>query len=345
VLTPDYAKESVGAGVESGSSDTMLKRRALHLALLLLALHCAAHARKKRVYEHGVLIAVSPLYIDFQRPFDGPLTPIVQIPIEYRFQIQSETLAYLVHVVLCCPPSNPHFKGEWAVNDVIDFRIHKDKMFIKRPNGKESPTTVLKVVPGIAGPSLASRELPAMRGQKTRHRRLMRLGGDLIRVGQTCLMLYGYVEADDFFDGLIAIQTGKGIQFFKGDQEIETFPEGLTINVLGALGTCTDEEYLMRNTSSRKLNLRLDEDFMKSILFDGSWKQGLDEKRAELGPVATGRTRSPDPRINRDDWWSYQLKVRSKEISVNDSLVLTIESPDGDMITRLSGRLLKNLSP
>ena len=101
----------------------------------------------------------------------------------------------------------------------------------------------------------------------------------------------------------------------------------------------------MRNTSSRKLNLRLDEDFMKSILFDGSWKQGLDEKRAELGPVATGRTRSPDPRINRDDWWSYQLKVRSKEISVNDSLVLTIESPDGDMIVPSSSGERPFLNP
>jgi hypothetical protein len=323
----------------------MLKRRALHFALLLLALHSAANARKKRVYEHGVLIAVAPLYVDFHWPFDGPLASTVQIPVEYSFQIQSETLAYLVRIVLCCPPSNPQFKVEWAVNDVIDFRIDKDKMFIKRPNGKESPTTILKVVPGLAGPSLAGRELPALRRQKARHRRIMRLGGDLIRVGQICLMLDGYVEADDFFDGLIAIQTGKGIQFFKGDQEIETFPEELTINVLGALGTCTPEEYVMRNTSSRRLNLLLDEDFMKSMMFDGSWKRGLDERRAELGPVATGRTHSPDPRINRDDWWSYRLKVRSKGTSLTDSLVLTIESADSEMITRLSGRLLDNLSP
>jgi hypothetical protein len=64
--TPDYAKESVGAGVESGSSDTMLKRRALHLALLLLALHCAAHARKKRVYEHGVLTTRETLELNHQ---------------------------------------------------------------------------------------------------------------------------------------------------------------------------------------------------------------------------------------------------------------------------------------
>ena len=33
---------------------------------------------------------------------------------------------------------------EWVVNDPIEVRFEKDKMFIKRPNGKELKTKVVK---------------------------------------------------------------------------------------------------------------------------------------------------------------------------------------------------------
>jgi len=54
--------------------------------------------------------------------------------------------------------------------------------------------------------------------------------------------------------------------------------------------------------SRQKENVHLDEDFMKSVTFDGAWKQGFVEKPAELGPLAEGRIRNPLPMTNDRDW-------------------------------------------
>jgi len=91
--------------------------------------------------------------------------------------------------------------------------------------------------------------------------------------------------------------------------------------------------------SRQKENVHLDEDFMKSVTFDGAWKQGFVEKPAELGPLAEGRIRNPLPMTNDRDWWEYEFKVRSEGIGLNNALVIGMQSPDGKLVARLSARL------
>jgi len=60
---------------------------------------------------------------------------------------------------------------------------------------------------------------------------------------------------------------------------------------------------------------------------------------AELGPLAEGRIPDPLPVPSSRDWWEYEFKVRSQGVSLNDALVIIMQSPDGKMIARLSARL------
>jgi hypothetical protein len=162
---------------------------------------------------------------------------------------------------------------------------------------------------------------------------------DFLRADNMCLILYGNVEAGDFFDHLRGRKTSDGIQFRKGARDVKTFPENLTVRVIAVLGTCSVRERAAEGGSVFSSHVHLDEDFMRSITFDGSWNQGFAEKRAELGPVAEGRIRNPIPLMNDRDWWEYEFKVQSQGISLDNSLVIVMQSPDGKMVARLSARL------
>ena len=51
--------------------------------------------------------------------------------LSYQFEIQ---LGDVVYVGYC---QTRDYKAEWHVGDEVQFRTKKDKMYLKRPNGKE----------------------------------------------------------------------------------------------------------------------------------------------------------------------------------------------------------------
>jgi hypothetical protein len=322
----------------------MIAKRALFLIFLVLTFSRLAGA-KKRVYEKGNLIDVFPKYIESPAPLGVALLPPPQILVGYSFEIQAGDFTYFVNAAMCCPLRS-QYKLEWTANDPIEFRFDKDKMFVKRPNGKELNARLVKVVHGIASPSLSppSRasgpQFPLPEGAQ--HSKTLPLGMDFLRADNMCLVLFGNVEAGDFFDHLRGRKTANGIQFRKGAQDVKTFPENLIVRVFAVLGTCSVKERAAEGGNVSSKNVHLDEDFMRSVTFDGSWKQGFAEKPADLGPVAEGRIRNPIPLTNDSDdsdWWEYEFKVRSEGIGLNNSLVIVMQSPDGKMVSRLSARL------
>jgi hypothetical protein len=322
----------------------MIVKRALFLILLVLAFSRLADA-KKRVYEKGNLIDVSPKYIESPATLGVALLPPPQILVGYSFEIQAGDFTYFVNAAMCCPLRS-QYKLEWTANDPIEFRFDKDKMFVKRPNGKELNARLVKVVHGTASPSLpppsraSGPQFPLP--EEAQHSKTLPLGMDFLRADDMCLVLFGNVEAGDFFDHLRGRKTANGIQFRKGAQDVKTFPENLIVRVFAVLGTCSVRERAAEGGNVSSKNVHLDEDFMRSVTFDGSWKQGFAEKPADLGPVAEGRIRNPIPLTNDpndSDWWEYEFKVRSGGIGLNNALVIVMQSPDGKMVARLSARL------
>jgi hypothetical protein len=318
----------------------MIVKRALFLALLVLAFSRLSDA-KKRIYEKGNLIDVSPKYIESPAPQGVALLPPPQILVGYLFEIQPGDFTYFVNAAMCCPLRS-QYKLEWTANDPIEFRFDKDRMFVKRPHGKELNARLVKVVHGTASPSLSppprslDPQLPVVL-EDAPHGRTLPLDMDFLRADDMCLTLFGNVDAGGFFDHLHGRKTAHGVQFRNGTQEVKTFPGHLIVRLFAVLGTCSAKARAAQPVNAK--NLHLDEDFMRSVRFDGSWKQGLAEQVAELGPVAEGRTRNPIPETNNDEWWEYEFRIRSEGISLTDALVIILQSPDGEMVSRFSARL------
>ena len=129
----------------------MIVKRTACVVLLVLTFHWAGVARRK-VYEQGKVVDFAPKYIDWPIIAIGP----TRMLIGYELQIQVAQDTYFVKVATCCLFQRDL---EWSVGDLVEFRADKGKMFIKRPRGKELNASLVKVVPGIASPSLFTRPI------------------------------------------------------------------------------------------------------------------------------------------------------------------------------------------
>ena len=92
----------------------MIVKRFLFLVLLVLAFDRLADA-KKRVYEKGNLIDVSPKYIE--SPVPGlALLPPPQILVGYAFEIQAGDFTFFVNAAMCCPLRS-QYKPQWTAGN------------------------------------------------------------------------------------------------------------------------------------------------------------------------------------------------------------------------------------
>ncbi|GEM_PF-5134696 len=314
-------------------------RKRILITLIVLALKTASSS-EKQLYQKGAVVEAPMLYLDAPPPLASSIVPISRIPIGYSLRIRVGDFTYFVSVV-CCPPGPKH-KPEWTAGDRIEFRFDKDKMFVKRPIGKELRAKLVKI--GIATenppPSPVPRDTPQVQSflePPSKQTKTLPLGIDFVRAGDTCLILDGDVIAGDFFDGLQGHRSANGIEFRKGGQKVEAYPERLTVRIFAALGFCSSKERSLER--STPILPRLDDNFMRSVTFDGAWKHGFDERVADIGPVVEGRIANPTRLPSDRDWWEYQFEVRSEGVNLTDALVVVLQSPDGRLLARLSGRV------
>lgn len=320
----------------------MTATRFAYIVFWVLAFHCVAQA--KRVYEQGTVIDLSPKYIDSPAPSSVFLNlPPPRILVGYELQIRVGDQTYFLNVASCCLFRQTRL--EWAVGDTVQFRTGKhNKMFVRRLKGKELNARLVKVVSGIASPSLSTSsvasgpQFPLPPNETRRHKKLP-LTLDFLRADEMCLVLFGNVGAEDFFDHIRTRKTRNGTEFRSSGQVVATFPETLVVSVIAVLGKCSATEIKAQGDDMTRKSLRFDENFMESITFDGSWKEGLSVKPAEIGPLVEGRIPNPNPAWNDRDWWEYQFKVKSEGVSLQNALVIELQSPNGKMIARFSARL------
>jgi len=105
----------------------------------MLILVPAAEARDK-TYATGQLVKVT--MSDIVIPLNLP--PLCQncvalqwplpLGVNYLFEIKQDDIAY---VVACVSKAKKSYAADWIIHDPVEYRVEKDKLFLKRANGKE----------------------------------------------------------------------------------------------------------------------------------------------------------------------------------------------------------------
>jgi hypothetical protein len=105
-------------------------RIATLLLVAAFAWPLTAHAAPK-TYLAGKLLSIQSPEVDSPLPLPSGQTLLLPMHLSYQFEIQ---LGDVVYVGYC---QTREYKAEWHVGDEMQFRTKKDKMYLKRPNGKE----------------------------------------------------------------------------------------------------------------------------------------------------------------------------------------------------------------
>jgi hypothetical protein len=101
--------------------------------LLVLTLHSTSVCGSEKTYEDGKLLSVNSPEVPLTIPPLVSSGSTVTFPLHlfYHFEVQQGDIVYIGYC------QRRDYKAEWRVGDDVQFRLQKDKMYLKRQNGKE----------------------------------------------------------------------------------------------------------------------------------------------------------------------------------------------------------------
>lgn len=162
-----------------------------------------------------------------------------------------------------------------------------------------------------------------------------------------CFRISGHVEAPGFFDNLKRIDTGAGTEFRRGKEPVTQFPDQVLLQFVvfdHYDPTCPPQ---VESTNSSRYLTRAMMSTMHLYLY---WKHGVELRpiaNAEpkyfsvdpVLPTATARAAAHGNPVPEKLAWSYEFAVPSAGVSLSDSLVLILRTPDNHIAARVAARM------
>jgi hypothetical protein len=158
--------------------------------------------------------------------------------------------------------------------------------------------------------------------------------------GGPCFRLKGQVTAIGFFDNLKRVDDDHGTRYLRGNQTVTEFPPRLDVSILIHDFPCSF------NLKDRSFGLWLTKENVGKLRLKLFWKRGLEQRSTTWvePPRLLVRALEPSIRPEANDVperyeWNIQFALPSDGVPIEDSLVLTLEAPDGTIAARTSARL------
>lgn len=178
-------------------------------------------------------------------------------------------------------------------------------------------------------PLIAFTALGEARGQEAaqivEYKEVVPLSSGQVRDHDVCVTFSPVMAAGDFFDGLQRHETPSGDEFHKNSRLVTSFPEQLTVQLQLSISVCDADIYTPAPAPS----------FVSGIRFRAQWKRGL-----AMRPVTELRVqRVAITSEEGDSRLLFLLKIRDQDVPLTDHLIISIISPQGKLLSRMSGRL------
>ena len=186
---------------------------------------------------------------------------------------------------------------------------------------------------GIAGASLLSLVPFSALGQApvqgaapiVEYKEVVPLSSGQVRDHDVCVTFTPVMTAGDFFDGLQRHETPSGDEFRKNSRVMTDFPDQLTVQLQLSISVCDADIYTPAPAPS----------FVSGIRFKAQWKRGL-----AMRPVTELRVqRVAITSEEGDSRLLFLLKIRDQDVPLTDHLIISVISPQGKLLSRMSGRL------
>ena len=172
----------------------------------------------------------------------------------------------------------------------------------------------------------ASGEAPLqVPAQIVEYKEVVPLSSGQVRDGNVCVNFGPVMTAGDFFDGLQRHETPSGDEFRKNSRVVQNFPEQITVQVQLSISVCDADIYTPAPAPG----------FVNGIRFKAQWKRGLAMRPVEQFAIQRVAITSEEG----DSRMLFLLKIRDKNVPLTDHLIISVISPQGKLLSRMSGRL------
>jgi prepilin-type processing-associated H-X9-DG protein len=175
---------------------------------------------------------------------------------------------------------------------------------------------------GVAG---RGRDTPTYDGQ-------VDFGAQLLHSNEGCLFVDGHVTSGDFFEDLRRVNLGGRFEYLKRGRVVTEYPDSLTTSVRVVGNQCSP---VVAHAPSAIFHGN-----SYALKFEVSWKDGMNLRPAALSPVAAtcngfNSVTIPDKGFTVPSV-TCQLTVEGKGVPLGDHLIVSVFTPDGEQLTRLS---------
>jgi hypothetical protein len=157
-------------------------------------------------------------------------------------------------------------------------------------------------------------------------------GAQLLHFDGSCLSVDGTVKAGNFFEDLKRVDAGTQFQYMKDGKVVAEYPESVTTSIRIMGDQCEDG---LTNTRSSIFGAD-----SYALTFEVEWKDGMQLSPGVISPaIAHCVGTRVITNVNKDlalPAVTCQMTVQSKGISLANHLIVSVFSPDGKRLTRLS---------
>lgn len=155
-----------------------------------------------------------------------------------------------------------------------------------------------------------------------------------------CFHINGRVSSSDFFNDLKSFDTGDGVLFRRGTNEVTQFPEKLLLSLAIRDVPCST------GLQPVGTGVYLTQEEMSKLKLSLYWKRGVDLRPAgkiamlnfTVDPIQPYAKNLADELPKRYTW-SYELGIPAAGVPLTDSLVLIVRNASGQIVARVAARL------
>lgn len=167
-----------------------------------------------------------------------------------------------------------------------------------------------------------------------------------IKTDRLCGNLSGALSADQFFDGLVRIDTKHSVEFRKDSQPVKEFPSQVAVALAGDIAPCgaagsgSPVDFVRPGKGSTPQEVN---QFVNGLKFTAAWKNNYGFEPVQNFSVTKSAPTDKSWRANDQIPWRFALQVPSQGVPLTNQLVISVYAPSGIKLATFTAGVLSHM--
>jgi hypothetical protein len=193
---------------------------------------------------------------------------------------------------------------------------------------------------------LAATSVHASPKKKTQFEMFVPVAPQPIKTDLYCGNLSGALSADEFFDGLVRIDTKHRVEFRKDSQPVKEFPSQVAVALAGDITPCSASsdspplDFVRPGNGSSPQEVN---QFINGLKFTAAWKNSYGFQPVQNFSVTKSAPGDKSWHVNDQIPWRFAFQVPSQGVPLTNQLVISVYAPSGAKLATFTAGVLSRI--